>query len=565
MDKNVIWNRQYLVVLSIIFFSFLVLNIFTPFNGDDYLYAFKYSDRSRIENIKDVFESQCMHYQVVNGRFVPHIFEQIFSGITGKWLFNLLNALMQTILVFLVVNRICLNDLFSREKYVIMTAVSFLACLFLFSYPGQSMLWMAGGLNYLWPTVLALVLLSLFEKNSNTIGGLLCFLFALFSGWFQEGISIPFIATLWVLFVFYKRYRNRKNLLILLGYTLGTCLIVFSPGTLHRLSTNEIPHTGGFLFVVCSKILNTNAALSGVLIFWLSAFLLLFLFFRKRKWIYDNYVDVLLWLFNTLFFYTLGFGEERITFLLSVVSFILVMRYINNSYQQLLNYSRWKFTVLIFMMLAASFYASFLCYDYNKWVDDLQSKIENNKDEHAVISHDPYLRKNRFIYVEQIKEETTETSNKKFAMYFDKKSIQCLNSELFDGIYNQSFDLKPLSGFVSQSGSPICFNDKLSKYAIEIPIENFNSELEVVAHHPIDLSNLTPKQMFIRKILKTLDNGIEEVPSFLILKDNKCYCLFNGFQANTVSLDFVDSEGNLINSYKKYNSNEEDLNTHSLL
>lgn len=241
------------------------------------------------------------------------------------------------------------------------------------------------------------------------------------------------------------------------------------------------------------------------------------------------------------------------------------MRYINNSYQQLLNYSKGKFTVLIFMMLAASYYASFLCYDYSKWVNDLRNKIENNKDEYAVISHDPYLRKNRFIYVEQIKEKTTEASNRKLAMYFDKKSIQCLNSVLFDRIYNQSFDLEPLSGFISQSGSPIYFIGKLQKYAIEISIEYFNSELEVVAHHPIDLSNLTPKQMFIRKILNTLDNGIEEVPYFLILKDNKCYCLFNGFQSNTESLDFVDSEGNIINSYKKYNSNEEDLNTHSLL
>lgn len=203
-------NRQYLVVLFVIFFSFLVLNIFTPFNGDDYLYAFNYFDWSRIENIKDVFESQCTHYQEVNGRFVPHIFEQIFSGITGKWLFNVLNALIQTILVLLVVKRICLRDLFYRDKYVIITGFSFLACLFLFFYPGQSMLWMAGGLNYLWPTVLALVLLILFEKGNNPIRSLPIFLLSLLSGWFQEGISIPFIATLWVLFVFYKRHRNKK-------------------------------------------------------------------------------------------------------------------------------------------------------------------------------------------------------------------------------------------------------------------------------------------------------------------------------------------------------------------
>ena len=80
-------NKKIVLVYLSLGCIFYVMNFLTPLIGDDYGYAFNFADHSRISNIYDVFESQWVHYQTVNGRLIPHIFEQIFAGLTGKWLF----------------------------------------------------------------------------------------------------------------------------------------------------------------------------------------------------------------------------------------------------------------------------------------------------------------------------------------------------------------------------------------------------------------------------------------------------------------------------------------------
>jgi len=155
--------QNHIVTYIFIFIIVFLINYYTPFNGDDYKYAFNYSDGSRITNIFDVIESQFVHYKVMNGRFIPHLLEQIFAGITGKWLFNIINSFILIWFIELVTNRLkCYSNTKEKNYFRILT---FLASLFLFSYPGQTIYWMAGALNYLWPMTFTLYLLTVFEKK----------------------------------------------------------------------------------------------------------------------------------------------------------------------------------------------------------------------------------------------------------------------------------------------------------------------------------------------------------------------------------------------------------------
>ena len=304
-----------------LYITILLLNIYTPFNGDDYRYTFNYSNWDRIENLFDVLESQITHYLTINGRTIPHILEQIFAGITGKWLFNIFNTLFLIWLINLTTNRITKNP-HTKNSLVLIT---FIAALFLFSYPGQTTFWMAGSLNYLWPATLALYILNLFEDRDKKYNTIFVFLTSLLSAWFQEAISIPFLISLIILVYLNNNLRSKKNYTIIIGYFIGTSLIVFSPGTLIRLSTNEIVHSGGVIFILTSKLFNTFAAFKNLYIFWISIIIIFTILSTtyKTQFYRKNQTDIILWSVNICFFFLLGFGEERITFFLSIISYNL--------------------------------------------------------------------------------------------------------------------------------------------------------------------------------------------------------------------------------------------------
>lgn len=317
--KN-LFKKHLVLSLSISYFIvYLILNIYTPFKGDDYAYSFNYATSDRISSFYDIYESQLFHYCNVNGRLIPHILEQLFCGILGKGIFNIFNAFMCVLLIYLI-SRIIerMTDAFQIRVLILNT--TFLASLLLFSYPGQCMFWMAGALNYLWPTVFALILIEIFLRNYK-LNLILLFLFALISGWCQEAVSIPLSLCLsyWVLFN--KKYRTSTNITLLIAYIIGTLLIILSPGTLSRfIEGNEIQFLGNVLRVLGIKLVMTLKLFGNQIIYWICFFVILFTIKRKHV-VFSSLHYMVLWIFNSIFFVCLGFGHERVTFLLSIVLF----------------------------------------------------------------------------------------------------------------------------------------------------------------------------------------------------------------------------------------------------
>ncbi len=88
-------------VLGIFYALFFLLNYFTPMLEDDCNYALT-ATGERLQNFAEIIQTQIWHYFHMNGRFFAHTLIQTFCGLTGKWLFNLLNPLVWLTIPFVL-------------------------------------------------------------------------------------------------------------------------------------------------------------------------------------------------------------------------------------------------------------------------------------------------------------------------------------------------------------------------------------------------------------------------------------------------------------------------------
>ena len=558
MIKNIDNSRFVILCYGLIFLVFGALNFLTPYNGDDYLYAFNYADGSRIESFLDVLQSQYHHYLTVNGRAVPHVFEQLFAGLTGKWMFDIFNSLCLLLLIS-IVSKIILkkNEQLIRYKLQLV-CLTFVASLFLFSYPGQTIFWMAGSLNYLLPTILGFLTLLLFEsKKSSSL--VLLFLFPLIAGWCQEAISLPFCASLWLVLLIDRSYRTRGNAVIALGYTLGACLIVFSPGTLARLSTNEIQHDGGLLFLVLTKLLEFNACLNQLYIYWFSLFMMLMVCFMKKLQVLKKYRNLLiLWVINSLFFFALGFGHERITFFLSVLSFVLVICFTYEIFSSRVKIRLMYVNSLLSLMVVGTvLYSLNVCYQHNVWNNQLISTILASEQENVVVPADNYGEKTKLIYPLKLTPNAHDAHNKGVAKYYGKASVQLLNPQLYQSIAETDVATNDSSKVMFRPLNTLDKELRFSNemYYIQLPRYAFDKGINIQSFHKVNNENLLPHQKMIRSVLHTLDNGVLELNHYLLLKNDHCYCFIPSIPNNVDSLVIkINKEQTDFCSYtKKYN------------
>lgn len=539
-------NKKLILIYLSLFVIFYIINFCTPLITDDYGYAFNFADHSRIENIYDVFESQWVHYQTINGRLIPHIFEQIFVGITGKWLFNIINTLFILMLIFIISEYYLPNNQSDNNK-VNNTLITSFAVLFLFTYSGQTIFWMAGALNYLWPTVFALILLYIFKSkislNLFSIGFI-----SLLAAWFQEAISIPMTCLFWILLL-QKKYRNKRNIIITIFFTIGTCLIVFSPGTLHRIATNQIPIQGSFIYIIINRILNAFTNLGNLYVWIICLFIFLWKILHKKYNTFKRYFsEWMLWIICSLFTFALGYAAERITMLLSVISFILLIK-LFYLIPNCIKYKSLSYIILI-LFYSSSLYALNNVYQHHQWMTYIINKIQGTQSDHVILTINEYPQPSRLCY-------TSDITDGRIATYYNKRKIQVLSSKEYNLFITNNPENKkiPNNSFTSSSNLELYTVD--DKWMIELPVDFYFRKISIQAYHEKDNSQLTKRQLFIRSILQTLDSGTTEIQPLFILKNNKCYCYFSPLNSKELRFDIIekvsDQKTNTLFTFNKTN------------
>ena len=223
-------------IMAIVTIAFLVLNVLTPEYHDDFVYKFMFEggtvnyDRP-IRSIGDIVTSQIEHYQTVNGRSIVHFLVQLFTGLLGKQVFNLLNAIVFCGFVFL------LKRTMGKSHKLLALAVTLVLVLLLPRFK-DTFLWMTGSVNYLWSATAALLFLLMYEKRRQQPTDksiVLPLVAALLLGWTHEGITLPLGASLVIInLLSFKSSKGQQGLWLALAFLIGACLTALAPGTIAR-------------------------------------------------------------------------------------------------------------------------------------------------------------------------------------------------------------------------------------------------------------------------------------------------------------------------------------------
>lgn len=239
-------KKKAIYVLSClsIFLLIYVLNHFTLYTSDDFVYHFIYKDsmptgnEQPISNLMDLITSQVNHWRVWNGRFTAHSIVQVFMQLHKEY-FNVLNSFIFLMLIIMsdkTSSRMMKEERKSFDSIYIVSL--FLMFWWFLPEIGKTVLWVSGSGNYLWTGFIDLLWLYLFINfSSSKKWSVLTIPLAFFMGAGNENTS-PAVILLGGLFLFYDLIKEKKlrviKIIELVSATIGFVLMILSPGSQKR-------------------------------------------------------------------------------------------------------------------------------------------------------------------------------------------------------------------------------------------------------------------------------------------------------------------------------------------
>ncbi len=227
--------RGYCLVVAVAVVVFYVFNVLTTLKPDDLHFSMMAGsdDVVPITSWGDLMRSWSVIFYTDNGRLANYL-TQLFAAIAGKGAFDIANALIFGL--FLVVTGRCITGGWQESAIALLTC---LAVLLIFPYPGETMLWMCGSLNYLWSATLSLLLVCCVASGRQAAcchARLVAVtVLALLAGWMQESASYP-VCFGWIAWMALRGSKpSRMELLALAGYVLGAVIVTCSPAAWERL------------------------------------------------------------------------------------------------------------------------------------------------------------------------------------------------------------------------------------------------------------------------------------------------------------------------------------------
>lgn len=234
------------IIYALILLSFYFLNYFSPFINDDFYYSFimtngLYSDMeyTPVDNLGDIWESQCWAYQNHNGRFLAHSIVQLFCGILGLRVFQFVNSLVFLLLIIglvrIVRQRYCVNSTFDILLPLILLFIAI---------PKLGMTYLGNiscSVNYLWTSCVVIWYLSFLitRGSASTFLTIVLFVFSILVGAMQESFSIGMACMLGLCAI--TRWRNLTSIkrILIIGFILGSIIVICAPSNFLRFTSEQ--------------------------------------------------------------------------------------------------------------------------------------------------------------------------------------------------------------------------------------------------------------------------------------------------------------------------------------
>jgi len=534
IQKNKIERYLFVTLLATMGAWFYLLNSSTPLIGDDMAYCYYYDENSLVErptstpisSITQVLPSMWNHYCSVNGRFTSHLVVQIFCGLAGKTRFNVFNTLVFMLFLFVTVRTI------TKSLSALLLALTFLFVLYGISFPGQTMFWLSGSINYLWSITLSLIILNYitsYKKNStNLIGSTLMLLGGLFVGWMNESISAGFAGGLFFYFLLNREKFTGYARMLYIGYALGTALIIFSPGTFARATTSgELAVQTSVIQMITMRFVVLFQMMFKLPIILLAVLGLIYCAYKEFRYL-KSMPFIYIAIVEISFLWLLGIDDERIYFAMSVIAFILLLQII----VLLMKFSKqkWAYYIFVLALLTVSIPQCYAAYtdvqEYARYNGGVVDTIRNAPKE-CVLKKVNVPGPSRFVYAMGVSSDKFGFHNRVMSFMYSKDYIQALPAEIYTQYLKPSF----IDGLIEKrnvSDRKIVDNVYIANNWMVIPIEEkyiVKKHLKCLAQYESTDDSLHPHQAVIRWLLGTLGKSTEEKPFFYVSHHNNNYCI----------------------------------------
>ena len=141
----------FLFIHIAVFSYFLVLNIYTPLQGDDITYGYVYGTEEKLSTIGDIVQSMKTHYFTWGGRVIVHSILQFFL-MHDKILFDVANTLIFILFAFTIYK-------YAMKKGVSNSLMLGIYFLLWISIPGvgETIVIKTMSCNYVWGTTILLL------------------------------------------------------------------------------------------------------------------------------------------------------------------------------------------------------------------------------------------------------------------------------------------------------------------------------------------------------------------------------------------------------------------------
>ena len=300
----------------------LYMNACYHFASDDCAYGLQHLQRSDVLPLHGSIIT-AWHENWADGyRPIPHLFARIFCGCFPKLVFNIANTLMLLMLILCVCRYATGTWRLSKSKLVLA-----IASVYIFLCKGESYLWCAGSLNYLWvavPTIAFLILRDHVEQGTLSVMKTLSAMpLAFLCGWLQEACVLPVCFALCVYGLLTIRLLTWKKAAVYGAYGLGAVLLVCS--TVWRAIASDGVDVSFMEFA-----LNLIKILWNVKVLWLLGFVVLFSN-NRIVWVKANGFALLVILGSLMMIGIVGFNGERSLYAANLMGVVLLLRRIELS------------------------------------------------------------------------------------------------------------------------------------------------------------------------------------------------------------------------------------------
>lgn len=209
----------------------------------------------KITNFGDIVDSQIDHYFHANGRSLVHTVAQLFIGIIGPEVYNVLGAIMMMALIWMTV-RYCFTA--RQRKNPIWWLLTAIALMYLMPYPHRLWYSTAYSCNYLISALLMMAVFMLFrhvnarplKKYEIVMTVIVSFVF----GWSHEAYSLPVAGGVFFYYLFHFDKFRKQGWILALPLFLGALIMLVAPANWARFDAAEVSTS---LPIKISKCLHT--------------------------------------------------------------------------------------------------------------------------------------------------------------------------------------------------------------------------------------------------------------------------------------------------------------------